>query len=125
MKKTKEAEQKQQAKKDKNREKAKENAHINDIRRLALSNSCLNAFQDVLSDPPSSNNDSTSNPPAKTSATVPTTGVIPSNQTPARGQAIDKMQAALINKQSRMQQIASVSRKAQSLSPPSTQIEYI
>lgn len=52
LKMAKEAERKQQAKLDKNRQKAQEQAQINDIRRLAIGNrQLIGAHKDVLSDP--------------------------------------------------------------------------
>lgn len=53
LKKAKQAEQKQLAKLDKQQAKAKEQAQINDIRRLALTNKQFGAFRELLSDPAS------------------------------------------------------------------------
>lgn len=52
MKKAKEAEHKQQIKLDKNHQKAQEQAHLNNIRRLAIDNrQNIGAFKDSFSDP--------------------------------------------------------------------------
>ena len=54
LKKAEAAEKKEKARLDKNREKAQEQAQVNDIRKLALTNRQvkIGAFQDILSDPP-------------------------------------------------------------------------
>lgn len=96
LKKAKIAEQKQQAKLDKTRQKAQEQAHKNDIRRLAIGNRAIGAFKDILSDPVSI----PSSPPLAASAFVPI------NQTPATRQAIDSMLAKKTQQKTKKQALA-------------------
>lgn len=118
LKKAKEAERKQKAKLDKNRQKAQEQAQINDIRRLAIGNRQLNRqligmHKDILSDPPAI---PSSDPPN----VAPPPELAPS---PATINSIGSMLA--VRKQQQSKKRAHASKQSNKLRRPMTQANRV
>ena len=101
LKKAKQAERKQKAKADKNRQKAQEQAQITDICRLAIGNRQIGVYKDILSDPPAA---PSSDPPGP---------IISLHQTTATKKFISNMLAVKNQRQSKKKELAN--RQAKSI----------